>query len=85
MDGPRNYHTKRSKLERERQIPYAITYRRNLKMIQMNLFTKGHETNELIYKRDLQTQKPDLWLPRGRGLEKGWTRSLGLASANYHV
>ena len=54
-------------------------------MIQMNLFTKGHETNELIYKRDLQTQKPDLWLPRGRGLEKGWTRSLGLASANYHV
>ena len=31
MDGPRGYHTKRSKSERERQIPYAITYLWNLK------------------------------------------------------
>ena len=34
---------------------------------------------------DFQTQKTDLWLPRGRGLEKGWIGSLGLASANYYV
>ena len=34
-DGPRDYHTKRSKSERERQIPYAITYKWNLiKMVQ---------------------------------------------------
>ena len=26
MDGPRDYHTKQSKLERERQIPYDIIY-----------------------------------------------------------
>ena len=26
MDGPRDYHTKWSKSERERQIPYDITY-----------------------------------------------------------
>ena len=44
MDGPRNYHTKWNKSERERQIPYDITYMWNLK----------YDTNELIYetKRD---------------------------------
>ena len=31
MDGPRDYHTKGSKLDRERQIPYDITYMWNLK------------------------------------------------------
>ena len=31
MDGPRDYHTKWSKSERERQMPYAITYMWNLK------------------------------------------------------
>ena len=31
MDGPGGYHTKLSKSERERQIPYDITYMQNLK------------------------------------------------------
>ena len=31
MDGPRDYHTKWSKSERERQILYDITYMWNLK------------------------------------------------------
>ena len=31
MDGPRDYHTKWSKLERARQIPYDIIYMGNLK------------------------------------------------------
>ena len=31
MDGHRGYHTKQSKSERERQIPYDITYIWNLK------------------------------------------------------
>ena len=31
MDGPRDYHTKWGKPERERQIPYGITYMWNLK------------------------------------------------------
>ena len=44
MDGPRDYHTKWSKSDKERQISY-ITYTRNLKkMVQMNLFTKQKQT-----------------------------------------
>ena len=42
MDGPRDYHTKRSKSERERQISYDITYMWNLK----------NDGNKLIYKRE---------------------------------
>ena len=40
MGGPRDYHTKWSKSDRERQISYGITYVESKKMIQMNLFTK---------------------------------------------
>ena len=42
-----------------------------------------YDSNELIYKTetDSQTQRTDLWLPRGRGRE-GWTGRLGLADAN---
>ena len=43
MDGPRDYHTKRSKSDRERQILYDITYMWNLKS-KMNLFTKQELT-----------------------------------------
>ena len=32
MDATRGYHTKQSKSERERQIPYDITYMWNLKL-----------------------------------------------------
>ena len=42
MDGPRDYHTKWSKSERERQIPYDITYMWNVK----------YDTNKLIYKTE---------------------------------
>ena len=45
MDGPRHYHTKWSKWEKERQTPYNITYMWILK----------NHTNELIYKTDSQT------------------------------
>ena len=41
-----NYHAKRSKLNRERQISYDITNMCNLKkMIQMNLFIKQKQTH----------------------------------------
>ena len=46
MDGPRDYHTKWSKSERERQMPYDITYRWNLK----------YDTNELIYETEADSQ-----------------------------
>ena len=45
MDGPRDYHTKWSKSDRERQILYDITYMWNLK----------YDTNELVYETDSQT------------------------------
>ena len=49
VDGPRDDHTKWSKSDRIRQIPYGITYMWNLKK----------NTNEFIYKieTDLQTSK----------------------------
>ena len=39
MDGPRDYYTKWSKSERERQIPYDITYVWNVK----------YDINEIIH------------------------------------
>ena len=45
MDGPRDYHTKWSKSDRERQI-YDITYMWNLK----------YDTNELVYKTEIESQ-----------------------------
>ena len=46
MDGPRDYHTKWTNSERERQIPYDITYMWNLK----------YDTNEIIYKTETDSQ-----------------------------
>ena len=41
-DGPRDDHTQGNKSERERQIPYNITYRWNLK----------YDTNELSFETE---------------------------------
>ena len=46
MDATRDDHTKWSKSEKERQIPYDITYMWNLK----------YDTNELIYKAETDSQ-----------------------------
>ena len=46
MDGPRDYHIKWSKSERERQISYNITYMWNLK----------YDKRELIYKTEADSQ-----------------------------
>ena len=46
MDGPRDYHTKWSKSERERQMPYDIIYMGNLKCV----------TNEATYEREKDSQ-----------------------------
>ena len=45
MDGPRDYHTKQSKSDRERQIPY-ITYMWNL----------NYDTNDHIYETETDSQ-----------------------------
>ena len=71
MDAIRDYHTKS---ERERQMPYDITYIWNLK----------YGRNGPTYKTetDSQTWRTDLWFPTGRWDEVGWTESLGLVNAN---
>ena len=50
--------------ERERQIPYNITY----------IWNVIHGTNEPIYRKETnsQTWRTDLWLPRGRGRREEW-------------
>ena len=47
MDGPRDYHTKWSKSDRERQIPYDITYMWNLSI--------KYDTNELTYETEIDS------------------------------
>ena len=66
-----------SKPDRERQISYAIAYKQNL---------KENDTNELIYKTEIdpQPQKTNLWLPKGKGGE-GLIRSLGLTYTHYCI
>ena len=41
---------------------------------------KKNDTNELIYKTEIvsQTEKTDLWLPKGKGWGEGLIRNLGL-------
>jgi len=46
MDGPRDYHTKWSKLEKEKQIVYDIIYMWNQKT----------DTNEHIYRTEIGSQ-----------------------------
>ena len=53
MDATADYHSKWNKSERERQIPYDVAYMWNLK----------HGTNEPMKQK--QTERADLWLPRG--------------------
>ena len=62
MDGSRDYHTKRSKSERERQIPYDIAYMWNLK----------YDTNEFIYETETDSDTDNrLLVAKG---EEGWGR-----------
>ena len=60
-DGPRDDHTKWCKSDRERQIPYDITYVWNLK----------YDTNELIYKTERFTDLDMVTTgERGQGRDK---------------
>ena len=47
MERPIDYNTKQNKSERERQIPYNITYMWNL---------KKNDTNELTYKTEIESK-----------------------------
>ena len=60
-----DYHTKESKSQRGRQIPYDIdiTYMWNIR----------YDINEHIYETETssQTWRTDFWLPKGRGSRGG--------------
>jgi len=62
--------------EKERQIPYDISYMWNLK----------YDTNECINEREteLQTEKR-LEVARGRGMGEGWSRRMGLAGTSFYI
>ena len=63
------------KSERERQIPYDITYMWNLK----------YGTNEPMYKTNITNIENRLVVAVGRGEEVGWTGSLGSVDANSYI
>ena len=69
MDGPGDYHTKWSKLDRERQIPYDIAYMWNLKKWYKWTYLQNRNTHRLkerIY--GYQGEK------RGRARSAVWDR-----------
>ena len=76
MDGTRDSHTKWSKAERKRQIPYDITYLWNLK----------HGTDDPIYQTETdcgQWEQTHGSQREGKGV--GWTGSLGFLDANSYI
>ena len=77
MNVPRDYFPKWNKSERERQIPYDITYMWNLKQ----------DTNEPIYERETtQRQRNQMCGCQGGGrVGEICIGSLGLADANYNI
>ena len=59
MEGPKDYYTKWSKSERERQIPFDITYMWNLK----------HDIDEFVYEIDLDIENK-LMVTKGKTEER---------------
>ena len=63
--------------QRERQIPYDITY----------MWTLKYDTNEPIYETETEslTKRTDWGLPRGKGEGERWSGSLRLADVSFHI
>ena len=61
MDATRDYHTNWSQADRERQIPYDITYMWNLK----------YGTNEPIYETEIDSQT-EIRLVVAKGVGREW-------------
>ena len=51
------------------------------------MWNLNYDTNEPMYETDTdsQTQRSDLWLPRGWEVGEGRSGSLGLADTNYYI
>ena len=63
MDGSRDDHIKRSKSDRERQIPYDITCMWNLKF----------DTNEFIYETETDVENRAVFLGAGGEINSRYT------------
>ena len=75
MDRTRDSHTKGSKSERERQIPYDITHIWNL----------IYGTNEPLHRKETHGLGKKTCDFQGGGKGMGWTGSLRLIDANYCI
>ena len=75
MDEPRDYHTKWSQSDRERQI-YDITNMWNLKS----------RTNVLMYRTEIKFRyiENKLMATKGKGWQ-GWIGSMELTDTQYHI
>ena len=78
MDGPREYHPKWSKSERERQIlsDKISLIHRIYKLIQMNLYTKQKQTHRHGKQTGYQ---------RGKGGGRDKFRSMRVTDTNYNM
>ena len=75
MDGPRDYHTKWSKSEKETNIIWYCLY----------MYYKIWCKWTYLQNRDRLMDVKRPMLPRARGLGKGWPGRLELAHANYYI
>ena len=70
------YHTKWRKSEREREIPYDITY----------IWSIKYNTNEHIYETETDSNREQTCGCQGGGrLGEGRIKSLRLADTNYYI
>ena len=77
MNGPRDYHTKRTRSEREIQIPYD-----NHLYVEFKIWHKW----AYLQNRNRPTDRKQIdGYHRGKGGKEGYIRSLGLADTNYYT
>ena len=76
LNATRDYHTKCSKPERERQIPYDIAYMWNLEYGANELSTRWKQTHR---------HREEACDCQGQGGGEGWTGSFRLVDANYYI
>ena len=82
MDGPRDYHSKQRKSDRERQTPYDITYMWSLKYewtSNMNFKYEWHKWTYLRNRNRLTDVENRLVVAKGEGVEGGMEWEVGIS------
>ena len=82
MDGPKDYHTKWIKSEKERQIPYGIPYMWNLKKKKHKKRYKGTYIQNRNKPTDFEKKEKLTVTKVGR---EGQIRRLGLTYTHYYI